>query len=99
MARETGFQTARVIDDIIVDLDFGLSEREALNFALREMLQFATFELLVQLMPVEKWQPCADGINPSIGRVVGPGTSADDRNEDTTTEKEELEEALGESSS
>ena len=81
VARETGFQTARVIDNIIVDLDFGLSEREALNFALREMLQFATFELLVQLMPVEKWQPCADGINPSIGRIVGPGTSADDRTE------------------
>lgn len=81
VAREAGFQTSRVIDNIIVDLDFGLSEREALNFALREMLQFATFELLVQLMPVEKWQPCADGINPSIGRVVGPGTSADDRNE------------------
>jgi len=79
VARETGFETARVIDNVIVELDFGLSEREALNFALREMLQFATFELLVQLMPAEKWASCAEGIDPAIGRVAGVGTSADDR--------------------
>lgn len=79
VARETGFEAARVIDNVIVELDFGLSEREALNFALREMLQFATFELLVQLMPAEKWSACAEGIDPAVGRVAGAGTSADDR--------------------
>jgi curli biogenesis system outer membrane secretion channel CsgG len=94
VARETGFEAARVINSLIVDLDLGLSEREALSFALREMLQFATFELLIQMMPVDKWQPCADDISPSIGHIVGPGTSADDRTDDTVaTETEELEQA------
>jgi curli biogenesis system outer membrane secretion channel CsgG len=92
VARETGFEAARVINSLIVDLDLGLSEREALSFALREMLQFATFELLIQMMPVDKWQPCADDISPSIGHIVGPGTSADDRTDGTVaTETEELE--------
>jgi curli biogenesis system outer membrane secretion channel CsgG len=92
VARETGFEAARVINSLIVDLDLGLSEREALSFALREMLQFATFELLIQMMPVDKWQPCADNISPSIGHIVGPGTSADDRTDGTVaTETEELE--------
>lgn len=81
-AREMGFEAGRVINDIIVELDFGLTEREALSFALREMLQFATFELLVQLMPVDKWRPCADGIDPAIGQIVGIGTSADDLTND-----------------
>jgi curli biogenesis system outer membrane secretion channel CsgG len=94
VARETGFEAARVINSLIVDLDLGLSEREALSFALREMLQFATFELLIQMMPVDKWQSCADDISPSIGHIVGPGTSADDRTDDTVaTETEELEQA------
>jgi hypothetical protein len=49
--------------------------REALNDALRSMLQLATYELMVQLMPPAKHKECTDLIDPRYGQVTGAATA------------------------
>lgn len=74
VADEKGMTFGRVVGDQIVEMDFGGSKREAVNFALRQMLQFGTYELLTQMMPAQKYRDCADAINSRYGEVTGDMT-------------------------
>src|SRR5690625_894768 len=67
-AEEFGVGVGRVFGDTLVSLDIGGQNREALHFALREMLNLATFELLTQMMPASEWQDC----KARLDRVHGP---------------------------
>ncbi|MBF9060879.1 HfaB protein [Rhodobacterales bacterium HKCCSP123] len=75
VADELGFMVATTSDNEIVDLDFGGSRREALHFALREMLQLATFELLTQLMPPAQYEDCRAIIDETMAVIDGEQTS------------------------
>ncbi len=76
-ADELGFAATRFVDGRLVDADIGVARREAVHYALRQMLQLATFELLVQLMPPEKYVECAATIDPRKGAVRGGRTSGE----------------------
>lgn len=67
-AEEFGVGIGRFFGDTLVSLDVGGQNREALHFALREMLNLATFELLTQMMPASEWQHC----EARLERVHGP---------------------------
>src|SRR5690625_2157944 len=71
-AEEFGIGVGRFFGDTLVSLDVGGQNREALHFALREMLNLATFELLTQMMPASAWQHC----EARLERVHGPQESA-----------------------
>ncbi|WP_291835683.1 CsgG/HfaB family protein [Limimaricola sp.] len=71
-ADESGFSTDRFFGTTLVALDAGGMRREALHFALRQMLSLATFELLAQVSPAPVATECA-------GKIVGTAVvSADD---------------------
>lgn len=76
-ADELGFGGTRFVDDDLLDADIGFARREAVHLALRQMLQLATFELLVQLMPPERYKDCADMIDPRYGKITGGRTSGE----------------------
>lgn len=62
-ASELGFGIGRFIKGELVTLDGGWKERETLHFALRQMLNLGTFELLTQLMKPENYAACRDEIS------------------------------------
>ena len=76
-ADELGFGGARFVENDLLDGDIGFARREAVHLALRQMLQLATFELLVQLMPPERYKECADMIDPRYGKITGGRTSGE----------------------
>ena len=76
-ADEFGLLTARFINDNVVDFELGGARREAVNYALRQMLQLATYELLVQMMPAEKYVECSAKLDAKMGRITGDQTSAE----------------------
>ena len=76
-ADEMGLMAARFSDDIYFDVDFGGSRREAIHFALRQMLQLATFELLTQLMPPEQYADCRELIDARYGTITGDRTTGE----------------------
>ncbi|WP_157968971.1 CsgG/HfaB family protein [Tropicimonas sp. IMCC34011] len=61
----------------VVDIEAGTSRREAVNYALRQMLQLATFELLAQMMPPEKYEFCVDLLDEEVGSVTGIATTGE----------------------
>jgi hypothetical protein len=75
VADELGFMFARITNDQIVDVDFGGNRREAVHFVLREMLQLATFELLTQLMPPERYEDCRLIIDDTLALIEGERTT------------------------
>ena len=68
---ETGAFTHRFFGTTLVNMDAGVQRREALNMALRQMLYLATYELLTQLMPPEKYEECSALIADDVGAVSG----------------------------
>lgn len=58
ISSEDGFGMGRFFGSTLVSMDIGGKEREALNLVLRQMLNLATFELLTQVMPPEKYADC-----------------------------------------
>jgi curli biogenesis system outer membrane secretion channel CsgG len=58
LSTEDGFGVGRFFGSTLVSMDVGGKEREALNLVLRQMLNLATFELLTQVMPPEKYADC-----------------------------------------
>ncbi|MEQ3625813.1 MAG: CsgG/HfaB family protein [Celeribacter sp.] len=76
-ADEFGLLTARFINDNVVDFELGGARREAVNYALRQMLQLASYELLVQMMPAEKYVECSAKLDAKMGRITGDQTSAE----------------------
>src|SRR5690625_150468 len=73
-AEEFGIGVGRFFGDTLVSLDVGGQNREALHFALREMLNLATVELLTQMMPETEWVHC----EARLERVHGPREAAGD---------------------
>jgi curli biogenesis system outer membrane secretion channel CsgG len=66
---------SKILDNKIVDAEIGGMRREALNDALRSMLQLATYELMVQLMPPSKYEECTNLIDPRYGQITGMATA------------------------
>jgi len=75
VATEEGFGVGRFFGDTLVSLDFGQNRREAVNYALRQMLNLATFELLTQLMKPENFIECYEMIE-SVDGVLGESRAA-----------------------
>jgi curli biogenesis system outer membrane secretion channel CsgG len=59
----------------LVQLDAGGMHREALHFALRQMLHLASFELLGQIMEPEVYADCRVRIGEGVGAVSHTGTA------------------------
>lgn len=77
VADEGGIFGSAFTDNQLVDSDIGGARREALNDALRTMLQLATLELLLQLMPPAKYNECVSLIDPRYGIVGGQKTAGE----------------------
>jgi curli biogenesis system outer membrane secretion channel CsgG len=75
VATEEGFGVGRFFGDTLVSLDFGQNRREAVNYALRQMLNLATFELLTQVMKPQNYHDCYAMIE-SVDGVLGESKSA-----------------------
>lgn len=73
-AKEIGFSAGKFFGPTLVSLDAGGQDREALNFALRQMLSLATFELLAQRMNPKNYLPCRAKIEAVDGIVADTGT-------------------------
>lgn len=73
--RESGIGSSTFFGDTLVQFDAGGMEREALHFALRQMLSFATFELLGQLMNQEVYAPCRELVVHEAGYLTTTGTA------------------------
>ena len=77
VADELGLMATRFTGSNIVDADAGGGRREALHYAMRNMLQLATFELLTQLMPAEQYADCHDLIDENYGSISGLRTTGE----------------------
>lgn len=73
-ASEIGASAGRFFGTTLVNLDAGGQDREALNFALRQMLSLATFELLAQRMNPKNYLPCRTKIDKMHGLLENTGT-------------------------
>jgi curli biogenesis system outer membrane secretion channel CsgG len=76
VADELGALGDQFFGDTLISLEIGGMQREALHFALRQMLSLATLELLGQLMDSGVYEPCRilTGLE-SGGAVMQGGTS------------------------
>lgn len=77
-SRDVGATMGRFFGDTLISLDMGGQEREAVHFALRQMLSFATFELLGQLMNATNFAPCKEQVSPFYGTIQNTGTGEPD---------------------
>ena len=77
-SREMGASLGRFFGDTLVGLDAGGQEREAVHFALRQMLNLASFELLGQLMNASSFAPCKEKVSPFYGAIQNVGTGDPD---------------------
>jgi hypothetical protein len=69
-ANETGFGAGRFIGSTLVDVDAGAMEREALHYALRQMLSYATLDLLAQVIDPATAQGCLSKINSADAELM-----------------------------
>lgn len=69
-SRELGASLGRYFGDTLVSLDVGGQEREAVHFALRQMINLATFQLLGQLLDEADFAPCSEMVSPMFGTVT-----------------------------
>ena len=75
-ASEAGVGVNRFFGNTLVMVDIGGREREAVNFALRQMLNLATFELLAQVMHPKGYEHCRGEIDSLDGSVNHTSTAA-----------------------
>ena len=75
VAADEGFGVGRFFGTTLVNLDVGNRHREALNFAMRQMLHLATFELLTQMMRPEQYADCWEMVETANG-VLGDTRAA-----------------------
>lgn len=73
--REVGGGANTFFGQTLVQFEAGGMEREALHFALRQMLTFATFELIGQLMTPQTFATCRARVAASEGMVRTVGTA------------------------
>lgn len=69
-ANETGLGSGRFIGDTLVDIDAGAMQREALHYALRQMLSYATLDLLAQVIDPATAQECLGKINSADAELM-----------------------------
>jgi len=72
---EAGIGVGRFIGDQLTNVDFGGREREAIHFALRQMLNLSTFELLTQVMKAENFADCRLFVDRAHGYVDNTKTA------------------------
>ncbi len=72
---EMGASASTFFGDTLVQLDAGGMEREAMHFALRQMLSLATFELLGQLMDQDTYATCRARVALDAGAITAQGTA------------------------
>ena len=74
VADEMGANVGRFFGTTLVNIDLGTQQREAMQFALRGMLYFATFDLLTQLYGDQVGNACRGEINQleGIGMTITP---------------------------
>lgn len=77
-SQEVGASMGRFFGETLVSLEMGGQEREAVHFAMRQMLSFATFELLGQLMSVSTYAPCKAKVDVFFGAIAKTGTADPD---------------------
>jgi len=70
--REFGNSSDRFFEQTLLSLEAGGMEREAVHFAMRQLLNFATMELLGQLMARETYEECRQLISPLDGNTSRP---------------------------
>lgn len=69
VAQDYGISAGRFAGRTLLNIQIGKGEREATNFALRQMLNLATFELLSQVVPPSTFEGCRNTIPPEFGRL------------------------------
>lgn len=72
---ETGADIDTFFGSTLVQLDAGGMQREAMHFALRQMLNLATFELLGQIMKQDVYAACRARIDETVGEIKTTGTA------------------------
>ncbi|SDY62088.1 Curli production assembly/transport component CsgG [Acinetobacter kyonggiensis] len=68
-AQDYGINAGRFAGHTLLNIQIGKGEREATNFALRQMLNLATFELLSQVIPPVTFESCRAEIPPEFGSL------------------------------
>ena len=68
-AQDYGISAGRFAGHTLLNIQVGKGEREATNFALRQMLNLATFELLSQVIPPATFESCRAEIPPEFGQL------------------------------
>ncbi|OTG72973.1 HfaB protein [Acinetobacter sp. ANC 4218] len=68
-AQDYGLSAGRFAGHTLLNIQVGKGEREATNFALRQMLNLATFELLSQVVPPATFESCRAQIPPEFGQL------------------------------
>ncbi len=68
-AQDYGLSAGRFAGRTLLNVQIGKGEREATNFALRQMLNLATFELLSQVVPPPVFEGCRQQIPAEFGRL------------------------------
>ncbi|MGB9189772.1 CsgG/HfaB family protein [Acinetobacter sp.] len=68
-AQDYGLSAGRFAGHTLLNIQLGKGEREATNFALRQMLNLATFELLSQVVPPATFESCRVQIPPEFGQL------------------------------
>ncbi|MCT8091114.1 HfaB protein, partial [Acinetobacter sp. C_4_1] len=63
-AQDYGLSAGRFAGHTLLNIQLGKGEREATNFALRQMLNLGTFELLSQVIPPATFESCRAQIPP-----------------------------------
>lgn len=69
VAQDYGINAGRFAGHTLLNIQIGKGEREATNFALRQMLNLATFELLSQVIPPNAFESCRTVIPPEYGQL------------------------------
>lgn len=63
-AEEIGFSSGRFFGEVLTDIEIGGMEREALQYTLRQMLSYATLQLIGQILPESEFAPCNAKVTP-----------------------------------
>ncbi|MEG1273577.1 MAG: CsgG/HfaB family protein [Acinetobacter sp.] len=69
VSQDYGVNAGRFAGHTLLNIQIGKGEREATNFALRQMLNLATFELLSQVIPPNTFESCRAAIPPEFGSL------------------------------
>ncbi len=73
--REFGNSLNSFFGSTLVQMDAGGMEREAMHFALRQMVSLATLELLGQLMNQDTYEVCRAKVESRAGQITSNGTA------------------------